>query len=205
MQNQLIFVLTAASATGKSSCAKEVCKKDKDLVLSISHSTRPMRPGEIEGVDKFFITEVEFSQMQEAGEFIESTEIFGHRCGHTKEKLKEVAGKSNDLIMILDYQGMCQVKAQFENTVSIFLLPPSMDAIYERIHKRPEASGVDIESRIISAKKEMLDYSHYDYVVINDDLNTCVDEMLTIVRAERLKTKIQSSKEKKRLNSLMKD
>lgn len=203
MRNQLIFILTAASATGKTSCAKQACERDDKLVLSISHSTRPMRPGEKEGVDKFFITEREFREIDAAEGFVEKTEIFGHHCGHTKEKLESVAGQDNDLIMILDYRGMLQVKSQFENTVSIFLLPPSMDAIRQRIHKRPEAEGVDIESRIRSAKQEMIDYCHYDYLLINDDLDCCVDQLLAIVRAERLKTKIQAGKEKNRLESLV--
>ena len=202
MDNQLIFVITAASATGKTSCAKQACAKGKNLVLSISHSTRPMRPGEKDGVDKYFIQDSEFEAMDKSGDFVEQTRIFGHRCGHTKAKLHELAGQDNDLIMILDYQGMLQIKQQYENTVSIFLLPPDTQAIAERIDKRPEADGVDIDARIRSAKREMQDYKHYDYTVINDVLEDAVSDILTIVKAERLKTAQQQHREKECIDGL---
>ena len=184
---QHIFVMTAASATGKTSCAKLACQKDKQLVLSISHSTRPKRPGEREGVDKFYVSREAFADMDAQGEFVEQTEIFGHRCGHTKTALQDLMAKGCDVIMILDYQGMLQIKRQYRHVTSIFLLPPSIEAIKERIRQRPEAHGVDIEPRVESALQEMLDYKHYDYAVINDDLETAVQDLLTIVKAERMR------------------
>ena len=204
MKNQIIFVLTAASATGKTSCAKLVCERGSHLSLSISYTTRPIRPGEIEGVDKFFISKEQFSNIKKKQGFVEESEMYGHQYGHTNEKLEEVAGKDNDLIMILDYQGLCQVKKWFENVVCIFLLPPSMDELQNRIHKRPEAPGVCIDSKMRSAKKEMRDYDQYDYTVFNDDLETCVEDILAIVKSERLRTENQKNREKNRLNLLFK-
>ena len=191
MDNQIIFVLTAASATGKTSCAKLACAQDPCLVQSVSYSTRPQRPGEVEGIDKYFISEAAFDALQASDEFVEQTRIFGHRCGHTQSVLTEIAAGEKDILMILDYQGLCQIKAKYPNTVSIFLLPPDSQAIIDRIQKRPEAKGVDIGARLESAKREMQDYTHYDYVVINDQLEQAVADLLAIVAAERLKTKRQ--------------
>ena len=202
MNNQLIFVLTAASATGKTSCAKMACAQLERLVLSISYSTRPPRPGEKDGVDKFFITPSAFQALDEEQAFIEQTEIFGHRCGHTREKIQQQMGSERDLLMILDYQGMCQIKAQYPNTVSIFLLPPSTEAIVERIHKRPEADGVDIQARVESARGEMQDYKHYDYTLFNDRLEDAVADLMTVVRAERLKTAQQQVRNQKSIELL---
>ena len=202
MRNQLIFVITAASATGKSSCAKLACARSENLVLSISYSTRPPRPGEKDGVDKVFISRDQFEAMDKRGEFIEQTEIFGHRCGHTQTRLEALSGQKNDLIMILDYQGMLQIKKRYPETVSIFLLPPSNEAITERIHKRPEAEGVNIDTRLKSAKEEMRDFIHYDYTVINDDLDQAVTDVIAIVQAERLRTTRQQQRQRECLQSL---
>lgn len=184
---QHIFVMTAASATGKTSCAKLACQHDPRLVLSISHSTRPKRPGEHDGVDKFYISREAFAAMDAQGEFVEQTEIFGHRCGHTKAALQALMEQGCDIIMILDYLGMRQIKKQYRHVTSIFLLPPSMQAIKERIDQRPEAQGVDIEPRVSSALQEMANYKHYDYAVINDDLEKAVQDLLVIVHAERMR------------------
>ena len=194
MDDQIIFVLTAASATGKTSCAKMACAQMSSLKLSISHSTRPPRPGEQDGVDKYFISPEQFEALDKQGQFIEKTRIFGHRCGHTLNKVEAQMGGHNDLLMILDYAGMQQIKQHFANTVSIFLLPPSTSAIIDRINKRPEAQGVDITVRLDSARDEMQDYIHYDYTVFNDQLDQAVADLLTIVRAERLKTKQQRAR-----------
>ncbi|MAV28678.1 MAG: guanylate kinase [Legionellales bacterium] len=202
MDSQLIFVLTAASATGKTSCAKLACAQIDALKLSISHSTRPPRPGEQDGVDKYFITPEQFSALDNQGQFIEQTKIFGHRCGHTREKIQVQMRDQSDLLMILDYAGMCQIKRQFDNTVSVFLLPPSTEAIVDRIHKRPEADGVDIDARLVSARCEMQDYIHYDYIVFNDHIDHAVADLLAIVRAERLKTTQQRVRNRKCIEQL---
>ena len=196
MSKQLIFALTAASATGKTSCAKRLCAQMEQLVLSVSHSTRPKRPGEKDGVDKYFITLEAFEALDSQEAFVEQTKIFGHRCGHTYEKIEALMSKGNDLLMILDYEGMCQIKKKFPQTISIFLLPPSSDAIVERIHKRPEAAGVNINARLDSARDEMRDYVHYDYTVINDCQDDAVADLMSIVRAERLKTSQQQLRHK---------
>lgn len=200
--DKLIFVLTAASATGKTSCAKMACAQMDALKLSISHSTRPPRPGEQDGVDKYFITPERFTALDDQGQFIEQTKIFGHRCGHTRDKIEEQMGDQNDLLMILDYAGMCQIKRQFKNTVGIFLLPPSTNAIIDRINKRPEAEGVDIDARLSSARGEMQDYIHYDYTVFNDRIEHAVADLTAIVRAERLKTMQQRVRNRKCIEQL---
>ena len=202
MKNQLIFVLTAASATGKTSCAKLACERGEDLALSVSFSTRPIRPGEVDGVDKFFISDADFSEMRDNGEFVEDTEIFGYRCGHTEAKLEQVSQGKNDLIMILDYQGMQQIKRKFSNTISIFLLPPDEAAIHDRLGKRPGAKGENIKARLDSAKGEMRDYRHYDYTVINDKIDKAVDDILAIVSAERMRTWRQASRYRKIIKGL---
>lgn len=194
MKNQLIFVLTAASATGKTTCAKLACERGEDLALSVSFSTRPIRPGEVDGVDKFFISDAEFSRMQDKREFVEETEIFGYRCGHTEAILDKISSGKNDLIMILDYRGMRKIKQKFLNVVSIFLLPPNEAAIQNRLDRRPGAKGEHIKARLESAKGEMRDYVHYDYTVINDKIDRAVDDILSIVHAERLRTRRQASR-----------
>ena len=202
---QLIFVITAASATGKTSCVKLLCVKDKHLVQSISYSTRPKRPGEVDGIDKFFITNQAFDALQADQQLVEQTKIFGHRCGHTKASLEKQADDGKDILMILDYQGLQQIKSVYPNTVSIFILPPSTQAISDRIYQRPEADGVDIESRIRSAKSEMKDYSHYDYLVFNDKIDNAVADMQAIISAERLKTRQQAVRYQEEIRQLIEE
>tara|TARA_B100001989_G_C24505867_1_gene447501 strand:- start:175 stop:789 length:615 start_codon:yes stop_codon:yes gene_type:complete len=203
--NQILFVLTAASATGKTSCIKKLCDMDEHLVQTISHSTRPKRPDEVDGVDKYFVSEEAFNRLLEQQQMVEYTTIFGHQCGHTKTSLEQIANNGNDIIMVLNYAGLCMIKKQYPNTVSIFLLPPSVDALKERIHDRPEAVGVDIKARIDNARSEMLDYKHYDYIVFNDKIDKAVADLKAIVAAERLRNSRQCARHEKTISLLMQE
>ena len=187
-----LFVITAASATGKTSCIKRLCALDKRLVQSVSHSTRSMRPGEKNGVDKYFVSDEDFDALLAEKQLVEHTSIFGHRCGHTKASIEQISDAGNDILMVLNYQGLRMIKAQYPNTVSIFLLPPNLEAISDRIYQRPEAEGEDVRARIGSAITEMQDYAHYDYLVFNDQIEDAVKDIHTIVMAERLRTRQQS-------------
>tara|TARA_B100000963_G_scaffold319188_1_gene300834 strand:- start:165 stop:788 length:624 start_codon:yes stop_codon:yes gene_type:complete len=184
----LMLVLSSPSGAGKTTICKEILKKVKDLMLSISYTTRPKRKSEVNGNDYFFISEKKFKELQVKDFFIENAKVFDHFYGTPKNFVEETLLKGIDVLFDIDWQG-AQKLSNFSKTdiVSVFILPPSNSILKERLKKRNEDSSEIVNKRMSKAKSEISHWIEYDYVLINEDLATCTDEIVTILKAERKK------------------
>ena len=184
----IMLVLSSPSGAGKTSICKEILKKNKDLKMSISYTTRPKRKSEIDGKDYFFIAEKKFKELQSEDFFIENAKVFDHLYGTPKNFVEENLLIGVDVLFDIDWQG-AQKLSNFSKTdiVSVFILPPSKLILKERLKKRNEDSLEIVNKRMSKAKSEISHWIEYDYVLINDDLKKCTDEIVTILKAERKK------------------
>lgn len=183
----LMFILSSPSGGGKTTIARKLLEQDQEIALSVSVTTRPKRPGEVDGKDYFFIDETEFHRMVEAGELLEWAEVFGHLYGTPKAQIKAGLKAGQDFLFDIDWQGTQQLYQRMEvDVVRVFLLPPSIDELQERLCSRGRDSEEVIEQRMARAKSEISHWDGYDYVVINDDMNTCFEQVHGILKAERL-------------------
>ncbi len=184
----IMLVLSSPSGAGKTTICKEILKKIKDLKMSISYTTRPKRKSEIDGKDYFFIAEKKFKELQSEDFFIENAKVFDHLYGTPKNFVEENLLIGVDVLFDIDWQG-AQKLSNFSKTdiVSVFILPPSKLILKERLKKRNEDSLEIVNKRMSKAKSEISHWIEYDYVLINDDLKKCTDEIVTILKAERKK------------------
>ena len=184
----LMLVLSSPSGAGKTSICKEILKKIKELKLSISYTTRPKRKSEVDGMDYFFISKKKFKELQAKDFFIENAKVFDHLYGTPKNFVEKNLLKGVDVLFDIDWQG-AQKLSNFSKTdiVSVFILPPSNMILKERLKKRNEDSLEIVNKRMSKAKSEISHWIEYDYVLINDDLVTCTNEVVTILKAERKK------------------
>ena len=184
----LMLVLSSPSGAGKTTICKEILKKIKELKLSISYTTRPKRKSEVDGLDYFFISEKKFKELQAKDFFIENAKVFDHLYGTPKNFVEKNLLKGVDVLFDIDWQG-AQKLSNFSKTdiVSVFILPPSNMILKERLKKRNEDSLEIVNKRMSKAKSEISHWIEYDYVLINDDLVTCTNEVVTILKAERKK------------------
>ena len=184
----LMLVLSSPSGAGKTTICKEILKKIKELKLSISYTTRPKRKSEVDGEDYFFISEKKFTELKTNDFFIEDAKVFDHLYGTPKNFVEENLIKGVDVLFDIDWQG-AQKLSNFSKTdiVSVFILPPSNSILKERLKKRNEDSLEIVNKRMSKAKSEISHWIEYDYVLINEDLATCTDEIVTILKAERKK------------------
>ena len=183
-----LFIISAASGVGKTSLVQNIIQQTDNIVLSISHTTRPKRPKEQDGVDYFFISKENFLQMRNNAEFLETAEIFGNYYGTSKKFVIDKLNQSIDVILVIDYQGVKQIQqfVSYLNFLSVFILPPSLQTLSERLVSRGEDEQIIIQQRMNAAKAEMQNYIHYDYLVINDKFNKAIQDLLTIIYAEHL-------------------
>ena len=183
-----MLVLSSPSGAGKTSICKEILKKIKELKLSISYTTRPKRKSEVDGMDYFFVSEKKFKELQAKDFFIENAKVFDHLYGTPKSFVEKNLLKGVDVLFDIDWQG-AQKLSNFSKTdiVSVFILPPSNMILKERLKKRNEDSLEIVNKRMSKAKSEISHWIEYDYVLINDDLVTCTNEVVTILKAERKK------------------
>ena len=184
----LMLVLSSPSGAGKTTICKEILKKIKELKLSISYTTRPKRKSEVDGLDYFFISEKKFKELQAKDFFIENAKVFDHLYGTPKNFVEKNLLKGVDVLFDIDWQG-AQKLSNFSKTdiVSVFILPPSNMILKERLKKRNEDSLEIVNKRMSKAKSEISHWIEYDYVLINEDLVTCTNEVVTILKAERKK------------------
>ena len=184
----LMLVLSSPSGAGKTSICKEILKKIKELKLSISYTTRPKRKSEVDRMDYFFISKKKFKELQAKDFFIENAKVFDHLYGTPKNFVEKNLLKGVDVLFDIDWQG-AQKLSNFSKTdiVSVFILPPSNKILKERLKKRNEDSLEIVNKRMSKAKSEISHWIEYDYVLINEDLATCTDEIVTILKAERKK------------------
>jgi guanylate kinase len=184
----LLIVLSSPSGAGKSTISRLLLDADAEVTMSISATTRPKRPGEVEGVDYHFIDDAEFDRMIDAGEFVEWAHVFGCRYGTPKAPVKEALRRGRDILFDIDWQGARQLEPDFgEHLVTIFLLPPSMAELEHRLRTRGTDCEAVISDRMRRAADEIDHWAEYEYVLVNRDMDACLAQVRGIVTAERSK------------------
>ena len=186
-----LFILSAPSGTGKTSLTKSLIQKNINLSLSISYTSRLMRPSEIEGSDYFFVERNIFEQMLEDRELVESAEIYGNLYGTSRQWINEAINSGKDILLEIDGQGARQVREIFSDVVSIFVLPPSLEVLENRLKDRNQDSKEVIAKRMAAAKEEISHVSEYDYVIINDNMDVALRDLVSVVQSERLRAPAQ--------------
>jgi len=184
----LMLVLSSPSGAGKTTLSRRLLQADPNVVMSVSATTRAMRPNEVEGRDYFFVSHDKFEQMVRADEFLEYANVFGHRYGTPKKPVMDALAVGRDVLFDIDWQGTQQLHAAMgEDLVRIFLLPPSMAELERRLQERGTDSDHVIADRMSRAAAEISHWAEYDYVLVNRDAELCLAQIRTIVAAERLK------------------
>lgn len=186
-----LFIISAASGAGKTSLIKQLLANDAHLKLSISHTTRKPRPGEVDGVDYHFVDDATFLQMLGEAQFLESAEVHGARYGTSQSAVDGPLKAGFDVILEIDWQGAAQVRSLFPQAISTFVLPPSMETLEHRLNNRGQDSAETIARRVAAARTEMGHVSEFDYVTINDDFNVALQDLSAIIRTQRLVTSVQ--------------
>lgn len=198
-----LWIISAPSGTGKSTLLNKLFDaKLHPMKFSISHTTRHIRPGEVDGVHYYFVDQDKFKQMIEDQCFLEWAQVFDNFYGTSRVNIEEFLKQGIDVFLDIDWQGARQIKKQFPSVRTIFILPPSLDSLKERLIHRGQDSMEVIESRMKKAKNELIHYNEYDYIIINDDLEKAYDQLKSIVLAERLKVTNQEVLNKDLLNQL---
>jgi len=184
----LMFVLSSPSGAGKSTLSRMLVENTRGLRMSISATTRPMRPGEVEGEHYYFIDKPRFDAMVLAGEFLEHAPVFDNHYGTPRAPVERALAAGEDVLFDIDWQGTQQLREKARaDVVSVFILPPSASDLERRLHTRAQDSDAVIRGRMDRATHELSHWAEYDYVVINNDLGRAFGEIETILRAERLK------------------
>lgn len=181
-----LYIISAPSGAGKTSLVKALIDALPQVRVSVSHTTRGMRPGEVEGVNYHFVDRPTFLGMLEQGEFLEHAEVFGNLYGTSQLRLEQTLAEGFDLILEIDWQGAQQVRRLLPQAKSIFILPPSQEALRQRLTNRGQDSDEIIERRMREAVSEMSHYVEYDYLVINDDFAHALEDLKSIFRARQL-------------------
>ena len=198
-----LFIVTAASGAGKTSLVKAILKNNPNIELSISYTTRLPRPGEVDGVDYRFINQESFIKMQQKNIFLETAECHGALYGSSKEIILETIKSGRDIILEIDWQGAFSVKKIYQEAISIFILPPSIKALEERLKNRGQDSEETISRRLSAAKEEMSHLGKFDYVTINDDFGCALKELEAIIMSKTLETHKQLHRHKALINELI--
>jgi guanylate kinase len=181
-----LFIITAASGAGKTSLIKALLAQDAHLKLSISHTTRQPRPGEVDGVDYYFVDNATFLTMLGEAKFLESAEVHGARYGTSQLAVDAPLAAGADVILEIDWQGAAQVRSLYPQAISIFVLPPSMQTLTQRLNTRGQDSQETIAKRVAAARAEMRHVTEFDYVTINDNFNEALQDIGAIIRVQRL-------------------
>ncbi len=199
----LLFVVTAASGTGKTSLVHALIQRVNHLQLSISHTTRAKRSGEQDGVHYHFTDTEHFLQAAAQGDFIEYAEVFGNYYGTNQYHVAEQLAAGEDVLLEIDWQGALQVRKLFPQAILIFILPPSVTALRERLQSRNQDSADVIEQRLKGSLTEMSNYINFDYLVINDIFEDALADLQAIIQAARLKIDQQSQRQETLLIQLL--
>ena len=176
-----LFVVAAASGTGKTSLVTALREQRPDLAVSVSHTTRPMRPGERDGENYYFVEREIFETLIEDGQFLESAEVFGHLYGTSLNEIDRIKASGRSTLLEIDWQGALQIKEQLPEAQLIFLLPPSLDALRARLLGRGQDSSEVIEQRLSMSVSEISKYSAFDYLVVNDSFDLALSQLHDII------------------------
>lgn len=196
-----LYIISAPSGAGKTSLVKELISSLNSLSVSVSHTTRQKREGEIDGKDYFFISVEKFKMMQVDSAFLESAQVFDNFYGTAQKTVEDTLLQGNDVILEIDWQGAQQIRKLLPTSISIFILPPSIETLRQRLEGRGKDNAEIIARRMHDAVTEMRHYSEFDYVVVNEDFGVALNELKSIVIANRLVQARQSHN----LNTLLTD
>ncbi len=181
-----LYIVSAPSGAGKTSLVRALVEQDARIQVSVSHTTRPARSGECDGLNYHFVGETEFLEMMAKGEFLEHAEVFGNRYGTAEASVQAQLARGQDVILEIDWQGARQVRRRIKEATSIFILPPSRDALAERLRHRAQDSDAVIAARMAQAREELSHYGEFDYLIVNDDFATALADLHAICTAGRL-------------------
>lgn len=200
-----LYIVSAPSGAGKSSLISAMLETSPTYAMkvSVSHTTRTIRPGEQDGVHYHFVEKQHFETLITRGEFLEYAEVFGNYYGTSRVWIEENLNKGIDVFLDIDWQGGRQIRQLMPNAKSVFILPPSKDELERRLNARGQDSEEVIAKRMAEAKSEISHYTEYDYVIVNDDFDNALIDFKAILRAERLKQDKQADKHKSMLSALL--
>lgn len=187
MKDLIKFIITGPSGAGKSTLVKLLLNSTQDVYFAISHTTRPPRPNELNGSDYYFVSEEKFKKMINQEKFLEWAVVHGNYYGTSLSEISKGIKKGMDILLDIDIQGAMSVRKKLKNCVFIFVIPPSIDDIRKRIVSRGTENESDVEKRLNDAKNEVKKWKSFEYVVINDHLKRAVNELQSIINAERAK------------------
>jgi len=176
-----LFIIAAPSGCGKTSLVEALIKKTKNLCVSVSHTTRPPRPDEVNGINYYFVSINEFDEMIKNNAFVEHATVFDNHYGSSTKLIREKLDEGVDVILEIDWQGARQVKENMPNAISIFILPPSNEALLGRLKQRAQDNDETINKRMSDAQNQMQHFNEFDYLVINDDFNSALNDLNLII------------------------
>ena len=191
MAQGTLFIISAPSGAGKTSLVAEILGRMDNIQASVSHTTRACRPGEVDGVNYHFVSQDQFASMVADNAFFEHAEVFGNYYGTSEQWVRDTLKGGTDVILEIDWQGAKQVRTKFPQSQGIFILPPSKQALRERLDGRGQDNAEVIERRIAAATEEMSHYVEADYLVVNDDFDTARQQLEAIITAQRCKMPVE--------------
>jgi len=200
-----LFVVSAPSGAGKTSLIRSLVDTDRSLTISVSHTTRPKRPDETDGDHYYFVADGEFRALKDAGEFLESAVVFGNAYGTSRRAVLKTLDAGGDVILEIDWQGAAQVRESWPEAVSIFVLPPSRQALIERLTGRGQDSPEVIDKRLRQAVDDMTHHRDFDHTIVNDDFDTAVADLRRIVKATRARSPLPPTDHSDLLDELLGD
>ena len=197
-----LYIVSAPSGAGKTSLVSALLEADRGIRKSVSYTTRQPRPGEINGSHYHFVTTADFERMAQAGDFLESALVHDNRSGTSRKWVQEQMAADIDIVLEIDWQGAAQVRRLMPAAISIFILPPSFEALLKRLNARGQDPADVIARRLANAREEIAHVTDFDYVIINNDFRTAASELQDVVRAERLRTPRQINRHTALINRL---
>lgn len=199
-----LFIISAPSGAGKTSLVHALLKINPHIDLSVSYTTRDPRHGEHDGKDYHFVSREDFLAMAERGEFLESAEVYGNLYGTSQTWISQENAKGRDILLEIDWQGAAQVRRLFPESISIFILPPSREALEQRLKGRGKDNDAVIAKRMAAVREDVAHVAEFDYVIINDNLNEALRELDAVVLSARLRCAKQLSRHQALINQLQK-
>jgi len=199
-----LFVVSAPSGAGKTSLVNALLGINKSIDLSVSYTSRAARPGEVDGQDYHFVSRASFLEMVKHGDFVESAEVYGNLYGTSQSWISKEMSSGRDILLEIDWQGAAQVKSKFPNCISIFILPPSLQALETRLTGRKQDSAEVIAKRLHASQEDIAHVAEFDYVIINDILDVALQQLNAIVIATGLRRDDQLARQANLINQLQK-
>ena len=203
MQSGDLFIISAPSGTGKTRLVNALIEREPNLFLSVSHTTRFMRPGEVDGTDYHFVDHKAFKAMVLQSDFLEHAEVFGNYYGTARSSVNNQLATGQDVLLEIDWQGAAQIRRLSPNSVFIFIAPPSREVLEQRLRDRGQDTAAVIGQRMAAARDEMSHYAEADYLIVNDDFEIAVEDALAIIRAKRLEQVRQAASQAELLAALL--